>query len=209
MTKRTQRPTVRWHSRACTMMYGSVSACGGPLTTCTSPTRSRPRTPGRPPTSAPSPAGGKRPGSPRRLRRHHQQARPAAGPRRRKGRGDRGAAGLPGRPAHPQPAAVIRLIFEFYTKDRLGARAIACILNERGHRTTTGGRWSAHQVLRVLANRIYLGEPMAGPGRTATTPATGAPDTTPPPAAGSGSTPTPSSGPSPARWPGSTATSTT
>jgi site-specific DNA recombinase len=55
-------------------------------------------------------------------------------------------------------AAVIRLVFDLYTGDRLGARAIASTLNERGHRTTTGGRWSAHQVLRVLANRAHLGE---------------------------------------------------
>jgi site-specific DNA recombinase len=55
-------------------------------------------------------------------------------------------------------AAVIRLIFDLYSHDRLGARGIAHLLNERGHRTTTAGRWSAHQVLRVLANRLYLGE---------------------------------------------------
>jgi site-specific DNA recombinase len=55
-------------------------------------------------------------------------------------------------------APVVRLIFDLYTQHRLGARNIATALNERGHRTTTGGRWSAHQVLRVLANRIYVGE---------------------------------------------------
>jgi len=52
----------------------------------------------------------------------------------------------------------VRLVFGLYTQDRLGARAIANTLNERGHRTTSGGRWSAHQVLRVLANRVYLGD---------------------------------------------------
>jgi len=52
----------------------------------------------------------------------------------------------------------VRLIFTLYTRDRLGGKAIARALNERGHRTTTGGSWSAHQVLRVLSNRIYLGE---------------------------------------------------
>ncbi len=36
-------------------------------------------------------------------------------------------------------AAVVRLIFGTYTRDRLGARAIATLLNDRGHRTTTGG----------------------------------------------------------------------
>ncbi len=55
-------------------------------------------------------------------------------------------------------AAVVRLIFGLYTRDRLGAKNIASSLNERGHRTTAGGRWSAHQVLRVLANRAYVGE---------------------------------------------------
>lgn len=55
-------------------------------------------------------------------------------------------------------AAVARLVFGLYTRDRLGGRAISHLLNERGHRTTTGGPWSAHQILRVLSNRIYLGE---------------------------------------------------
>jgi site-specific DNA recombinase len=58
----------------------------------------------------------------------------------------------------PGEVAVVRLIFDLYTRDRLGARAIATVLNERGHRTTTSGRWSAHQVLRLLTNRVYLGE---------------------------------------------------
>ncbi|WP_081594354.1 recombinase family protein [Nocardia brasiliensis] len=39
-----------------------------------------------------------------------------------------------------------------------GARTIAAILNDRGHRTTTGGLWSTQQVLRALNNRTYLGE---------------------------------------------------
>ena len=55
-------------------------------------------------------------------------------------------------------AAVVWIIFHTYIRDRLGAHAVANMLNGRGHRTTTGGPWSAHQVLRVLANRVYLGE---------------------------------------------------
>jgi site-specific DNA recombinase len=58
----------------------------------------------------------------------------------------------------PAEADVVRLIFDAYIRERLGGKAIAHLLNERGHRTTTGGPWSAHQVLRVLASRIYLGE---------------------------------------------------
>jgi site-specific DNA recombinase len=55
-------------------------------------------------------------------------------------------------------AVIVRLIFDLYTKDRLGARSIATILNQRGHRTTSEGRWSAQQILRILSNRVYLGE---------------------------------------------------
>ncbi|MFL6140389.1 MAG: recombinase family protein [Labedaea sp.] len=55
-------------------------------------------------------------------------------------------------------AVIIRLIFDLYTKDRLGSRAIATILNDRGHRTSSGGRWSGYQVIRALNNRVYLGE---------------------------------------------------
>jgi site-specific DNA recombinase len=45
-------------------------------------------------------------------------------------------------------AVIVRLIFDLYTRDRLGTRSIAKVLNDRGHRTTTGGRWSGHQVIR-------------------------------------------------------------
>lgn len=55
-------------------------------------------------------------------------------------------------------AVIVRLIFDLYSADRLGARAIAKLLNERGHRTTSGQRWSGYQVLRALNNRVYLGE---------------------------------------------------
>jgi site-specific DNA recombinase len=58
----------------------------------------------------------------------------------------------------PAEAGVVRLAFDLYTRDRHGARTIASALNDRGHRTTTGGTWSAHQVVRVLSNRVYLGE---------------------------------------------------
>lgn len=55
-------------------------------------------------------------------------------------------------------AVIVRLIFDLYTKDRLGSRAIAKVLNNRGHRTSSGGKWSGYQVIRALNNRVYLGE---------------------------------------------------
>jgi site-specific DNA recombinase len=59
---------------------------------------------------------------------------------------------------YDEEAAIILLIFALYTRKRLGGKVVARVLNERGHRTTTGGRWSAYQVLRVLSNRVYIGE---------------------------------------------------
>ncbi|WP_246128162.1 recombinase family protein [Amycolatopsis rhizosphaerae] len=55
-------------------------------------------------------------------------------------------------------AAIVRLIFDLYTRNRLGSRAIAKVLNNRGHRTSSGGTWSGYQVIRALNNRVYLGE---------------------------------------------------
>ncbi|WP_416367381.1 recombinase family protein [Nocardia terpenica] len=53
---------------------------------------------------------------------------------------------------------VVRMIFDLYARQRLGARAVAAELNERGHRSSTGREWSEHHVLRILNSRIYLGE---------------------------------------------------
>ncbi|ABD13339.1 Recombinase [Frankia casuarinae] len=55
-------------------------------------------------------------------------------------------------------ATIVRLIFDLYVRDRLGTRAIASVLNNRGLRTTVGGPWSGHKILRMLDNRAYLGE---------------------------------------------------
>jgi len=58
----------------------------------------------------------------------------------------------------PGEAAVIALIFDLYVTSRLGGKNIAATLNQRGHRTTAGGLSSGHQIIRVLANRVYLGD---------------------------------------------------
>jgi site-specific DNA recombinase len=64
----------------------------------------------------------------------------------------------------PNPAeeGTVKLIFDLYTKDRLGASSIATILNERGYRTSGGKLWSTEPVLRVLTNRVYIGEIVYG-----------------------------------------------
>lgn len=51
----------------------------------------------------------------------------------------------------------MRLIFRLYTHDRFGGRVVARILNDRGHRTTTGGTFSSYQVVRILANPSISG----------------------------------------------------
>ena len=55
-------------------------------------------------------------------------------------------------------AALVQLIFGYYTKERLGAHAIATRLNEAGHRTKAGRQWGYKSILSILGNRTYLGE---------------------------------------------------
>lgn len=55
-------------------------------------------------------------------------------------------------------AALVPVIFDLYLSRRMGARAVANWLNDRGHRTKYGRPWSHTSVLTVLANRTYLGQ---------------------------------------------------
>jgi site-specific DNA recombinase len=59
---------------------------------------------------------------------------------------------------HRDEAAVVVEIFRLYTYRRLGTRAIATRLNERGLRRRSGRPWSHKTVADVLVNRVYLGE---------------------------------------------------
>ena len=42
----------------------------------------------------------------------------------------------------PTEAPLVTVIFDLYANQRLGAKAVAGRLNERGHRTRTGRRWN-------------------------------------------------------------------
>jgi len=55
-------------------------------------------------------------------------------------------------------APLVRVIFDLYRRKCLGARAIANWLNDQGHRTRKGRRWSHVAVLAILRNRVYIGE---------------------------------------------------
>jgi site-specific DNA recombinase len=59
---------------------------------------------------------------------------------------------------HPEEAPLVPVVFDLYVNQRLGAKAVAGRLNDRGHRTRTGRRWNHLAVLTVLRNRVYLGE---------------------------------------------------
>ncbi len=59
---------------------------------------------------------------------------------------------------HPDEAAIVVEVFRLYTYRRLGTRAIANRLNERGLRRRSGRPWSHKTVADVLVNRAYLGE---------------------------------------------------
>lgn len=55
-------------------------------------------------------------------------------------------------------AALVPVIFDLYLRWRLGAKAVAGWLNERGHRTKYGRPWNHMAVLTVVRYRTYLGE---------------------------------------------------
>ena len=54
-------------------------------------------------------------------------------------------------------AEVVRLIFELYTKERMGMRRIVQHLNDRDIRTRRGGRWSVVTIHDILKNAVYIG----------------------------------------------------
>ncbi|TAN34907.1 hypothetical protein EPN29_00900 [bacterium] len=55
-------------------------------------------------------------------------------------------------------APVARLIFDLYTKKRLGARGVASYLSHHGYRSRPGQLWSHVSVLNVLRNPAYVGK---------------------------------------------------
>lgn len=58
----------------------------------------------------------------------------------------------------PVEAGTVKRIFDLYTRDRRGTKAIAGVLNADGLRTRVGKPWSPHTVEIIITNRIYLGE---------------------------------------------------
>jgi len=59
---------------------------------------------------------------------------------------------------HPDEAPHLREIFRLFTAKRLGTRAIADELNQRGVTNRTGKPWSGHTINRIIANPAYAGD---------------------------------------------------
>lgn len=59
---------------------------------------------------------------------------------------------------HPDEAPIIREIFHLFTKQRLGTRAIAAELNQRGIPHCTNRPWSGCAIAHVLGNPAYVGD---------------------------------------------------
>jgi site-specific DNA recombinase len=59
---------------------------------------------------------------------------------------------------HDPAVATVKTIYRLYTSERLGTRAIATELNERGIRNATGNIWSGFTIARILDNPAYTGD---------------------------------------------------
>jgi len=55
-------------------------------------------------------------------------------------------------------AKVVKSIFEWYTKDLIGANEIANRLNQMNIPSYTGKKWSYHSILEMIKNPIYIGK---------------------------------------------------
>ena len=53
---------------------------------------------------------------------------------------------------------VVKSIFEWYTKDLIGANEIANRLNQMNIPSYTGKKWSYHSILEMIKNPIYIGK---------------------------------------------------
>ncbi len=60
---------------------------------------------------------------------------------------------------HPDPsrADVVRRIFRMYEEERMGAEAIAQVLNAEGHRSKNGVPFARPNVIWILRNPVYVG----------------------------------------------------
>lgn len=58
----------------------------------------------------------------------------------------------------PDQAPAVKLIFDWYTKKRIGSTKIANRLNDLGYKTYTGKLWDTDSVRAILMNPVYIGK---------------------------------------------------
>lgn len=62
---------------------------------------------------------------------------------------------------HPDQAAVVRMIFDLYTREdpseRIGSSKIANYLNDTGYPSATGKKWSSARISETIRNPTYAG----------------------------------------------------
>ena len=63
-------------------------------------------------------------------------------------------------------AAIVRLIFDKYTKEGLGVQKIANLLNDGGYNNPTGNRWAYNTIRNILHNPTYTGYLRSGDSRS-------------------------------------------
>jgi len=57
-----------------------------------------------------------------------------------------------------EQAEIVRLIFQFYTVERLGSEKIATKLNSLGFQTLKGKAWRGYSILNIIKNEVYAGK---------------------------------------------------
>ena len=65
-----------------------------------------------------------------------------------------------------EDAAIVRLIFDKYTKEGIGIQRLANFLNNGGYANPTGNRWSYNTIRNVLHNPTYTGYLRSGDSRS-------------------------------------------
>jgi len=58
---------------------------------------------------------------------------------------------------NPEQAPIVRLVFERYVNESMGANKIANELNTLGYKTYSGKKWTASSVLTIIKNEVYIG----------------------------------------------------
>lgn len=57
-----------------------------------------------------------------------------------------------------EEASVVRMIFDWYANEDMGANAIRSKLNDLGYKSKLGNEWNPYSILDILKNNVYIGK---------------------------------------------------